>query len=741
MATPFKSIGPRTGSWFTARQQRPMRKQDKRCRPRLEGLEERTLLSFNAAIGDVFYIDMENHNLTQPSNVPPGTPQQLLGNPAAPYLNSLMTPGNPNAAQTSYASDYYNVLYNNPSVSIHPSEPNYIWQEGGSNFGVANDDDPYANNGNTDPNLNNNVKLIAATGNNPANLSALLQAAGIPWKSYQEDIDLSPASGSVNQPSTWQATNPLTSTVAPQSQWTVPTSSFSGTSSAYTNAYNGSNQYNFAVKHDGQLFFTATNGGTSTAPDFSPSNPEAQYYAPLQQLQTDLNNNTVARYNLITPDQYNDMHSSLTGGFTYNGTHYTGDQASIAEGDNFLSQIIPMIEASQAYKNNGAIVIWYDETEGGNTTQFTLPEIVISPLAKGNAYDSTLPYTHSSDLKSMQELFGVSEPGGGFLGDANTPGTNDLSDFFLPPPGATVQGNTLYLVGGNTNDQLNITPIGASQTGSTGINVNGQLNGVNINNQTFTGVTSIYAVGFGGNDNFQFAGSLTIAAVVRAGDGNDQIQLDNGNNTVNLGDGNDTVNLGDGNDQVTQGGGSTQGGNGNNTVTAGNGNDQVQLGDGTNTVTLGAGNDQVQAGNGAGNNVSITGNGNDQVTLGNGNNDNVQFLGNGNDQVQAGNGNNDNASIAGNGNDQVKVGNGNNDNASIAGNGNDQIQVGNGNNDNASIAGNGNDQVKVGNGNNGYVSIMGNGNENVQTGNGTGQLKIRGTGQKTLNLGSGWTQI
>jgi len=741
MATPFKSIGPRTGSWFTARQQRPMRKQDKRCRPRLEGLEERTLLSFNAAIGDVFYIDMENHNLTQPSNVPPGTPQQLLGNPAAPYLNSLMTPGNPNAAQTSYASDYYNVLYNNPSVSIHPSEPNYIWQEGGSNFGVANDDDPYANNGNTDPNLNNNVKLIAATGNNPANLSALLQAAGIPWKSYQEDIDLSPASGSVNQPSTWQATNPLTSTVAPQSQWTVPTSSFSGTSSAYTNAYNGSNQYNFAVKHDGQLFFTATNGGTSTAPDFSPSNPEAQYYAPLQQLQTDLNNNTVARYNLITPDQYNDMHSSLTGGFTYNGTHYTGDQASIAEGDNFLSQIIPMIEASQAYKNNGAIVIWYDETEGGNTTQFTLPEIVISPLAKGNAYDSTLPYTHSSDLKSMQELFGVSEPGGGFLGDANTPGTNDLSDFFLPPPGATVQGNTLYLVGGNTNDQLNITPIGASQTGSTGINVNGQLNGVNINNQTFTGVTSIYAVGFGGNDNFQFAGSLTIAAVVRAGDGNVQIQLDNGNNTVNLGDGNDTVNLGDGNDQVTQGGGSTQGGNGNNTVTAGNGNDQVQLGDGTNTVTLGAGNDQVQAGNGAGNNVSITGNGNDQVTLGNGNNDNVQFLGNGNDQVQAGNGNNDNASIAGNGNDQVKVGNGNNDNASIAGNGNDQIQVGNGNNDNASIAGNGNDQVKVGNGNNGYVSIMGNGNENVQTGNGTGQLKIRGTGQKTLNLGSGWTQI
>jgi hypothetical protein len=380
-------------------------------------------------LGDVFYIDMENHNLTQPSGVT--SPQALEGNPAAPYLNSLMTAGNPNAAQTSWASNYYNVLYNNPAVSIHPSEPNYIWQEGGSNYGeVGNDDDPYANNGNPNPNLNNNVKLVAATGNNPANLSGLLQAAGIPWKSYQEDIDLSPSSGTVNQP----GSNALTSTVASQSQWTVPTTGFSGTSAAYTNAYNGSHQYNFAVKHDGTLFYTDTNGGTLNAPNFSPSNPEAQYYAPLQQLATDLTNNTVARYNLITPDQYNDMHSSLNTNFTYNGVTYTHgtDQEAVAMGDNFLSQIIPQLEASQAYKNNGAIVIWYDETEGGNTTQFTVPEIIISPLAKGNAYNSTQIYTHSSDLKTLEEAFHVPAPGGGFLADANTPGTNDLANMFKP---------------------------------------------------------------------------------------------------------------------------------------------------------------------------------------------------------------------------------------------------------------------------------------------------------------------
>src|SRR5262249_46876940 len=348
----------------------------------LEVLELRAVPSINPIIGDVIYIEMENHNLTQPGSVT--SPQQLLGNPAAPYLNSLMTPGNPNAAQTSYASNYYNVEFNNPSVSIHPSEPNYVWQEAGLT-GPLNDADPYAN-------TPNNIV-------NAPNLSALLQAAGIPWKSYQEDIDLTPTSGSVNQP----GANALTSTVAPQDQWTVPLKSFSGTSSNYTNAYNGSHQYNFATKHDGQLFFTATNGRTTT-PNFSPSNPEAQFYAPLQQLQTDLDNNTVAPYSEITPNQFNDMHSSLNTDFTYNGTvwaHNT-DQQAIAIGDNFLSKIVPTIMASQAYKNNGVIVIWFDETEKGNSTSFTIPEIIISPLAKGNAFNSTLTYTHSSDLNSMQ---------------------------------------------------------------------------------------------------------------------------------------------------------------------------------------------------------------------------------------------------------------------------------------------------------------------------------------------------
>jgi hypothetical protein len=362
-------------------------------------------------IGTVFYIAIENHNFTQPGSQ--SSPQQVFGNTAAPYLNSLITLGNPNAAQSSYASNYTNI------PGIHPSEPNYVWQEAGV-AGPLNDADPYPNN------------IV-----NAPNFRGLLQNAGIPWKSYQEDIDLA-KNGQGN----------LTSNVLPQSQWTVPLTRFSGTSSDYTNPYNGSHQYDFAPKHEGSLFFTATNGGN----DPTPSNPEAKHYAPLQQLQTDLANNTVGRYNFITPDQFNDMHTALANGFTYNGVHYTGDAASIAQGDNFLSMIVPQIMASQAYKNNGLIVIWNDETEGGDDPSRTSTLIVLSPLAKGDAYDSTLSYTHSSDLKSMQEHFGVYGPNGSFLGDAGSAGTNDFSDLFragalqpVPEPSSAVLGGLAIL--------------------------------------------------------------------------------------------------------------------------------------------------------------------------------------------------------------------------------------------------------------------------------------------------------
>ncbi|MDB5365244.1 MAG: phosphoesterase [Rhodospirillales bacterium] len=365
-------------------------------------------------INTVFYIALENHNFTQPSTFT--SLQQISGNSAAPFLNSLVTPGDPNAKNVSYASNYRNVpiqTAGSPSGAgaVHPSEPNYVWHEAGLT-GARNDADPYG------AGIHNNTALLPSTNanNNVVNapsLSGLLQQAGSSWKVYAEDTQLTQVGG-----------KPTSTPVAP-GQSTVPLKSFSGSSADYTNPYNGSHQYDYAAKHVPQVFFDATNGGN----DPSTSNKMAKNYAPLQQLAGDLAAKTLARYNFITPDQFNDQHTTLAGGFTdpRSGIHYTGDAARIAQGDYFLSVLVPQIEASAAFKNNGEIVIWNDETEGeGATTNgFTSTEIVISPLAKGNAYTNTIAYDHSSDLLTLQEIFGV----GPCLGAACQ--ATDLRDLYV----------------------------------------------------------------------------------------------------------------------------------------------------------------------------------------------------------------------------------------------------------------------------------------------------------------------
>jgi len=383
-------------------------------------------------IGNVFYIMMENHNWIQPNgnvnNDPASGIEQIKGNPAAPFINSLIDPNSPMSQQVSYTNRCYHVLSTptGANPSIHPSEPNYIWQEGGSNFGVTNDSDPYKDT--KDP--------LGNVFESPT-ISSLVEQAGLSWRSYQEGIDLIPLAGTINHP----GANSLTNTLAPADQWNVPLSSFSGTSPSYVNPYNGSHQYNFAAKHDGHLFFTATNGSTLTTPDYSSSNPKSLNYAPLEMLEYDLEHTTTAKYSVITPDQYNDMHTELSGGFTYNGIHYTGDAAKIAQGDNFLRIVIPMIMASHAYQNNGMIVIWNDESEPQNKSDLTpndyahsLMEIVISPLAKGKAYhNDDLTYTHSSDIQTLQEVFPIGpKQGHAFLGQsASDPaGNRDYSDLF-----------------------------------------------------------------------------------------------------------------------------------------------------------------------------------------------------------------------------------------------------------------------------------------------------------------------
>jgi hypothetical protein len=370
-------------------------------------------------IKTVFVVAMENHNWTQPANQFSGNIQQIFQNPAAPFINSLVN-GTAVATingrqvnisqQVAYATNYRSVLAtdggHNPHV--HPSEPNYIWAEAGTNFGVFNDADPFAPNGNN-AQINNQ--------DNQLHLTRLLDRCGVSWKSYQEDIDLVPDGISFDN------------IVLPQNQWTSPIKSFHGNFVVGVNQFNGSTQFDYAVKHNPQAYFTDSNGGNDT----STANPKRFNFAPLQQLFVDLGNNGVARYNWITPNQFNDQHTTLAAGFQ----GLTGDPAKILQGDFFLQQVIPVIMASRAYRDHGAIIIWWDESEsdgvaGDNPDDLThtIGEIVISPDAHPNSggmpFASDAFLTHSSDLRTMQEIFHVTSPF--FLGDAIH--GNDLSSLF-----------------------------------------------------------------------------------------------------------------------------------------------------------------------------------------------------------------------------------------------------------------------------------------------------------------------
>jgi hypothetical protein len=199
-----------------------------------------------------------------------------------------------------------------------------------------------------------------------SHLSALLDAQGISWKAYEEGV--------------------------------------SGTSCPL------SNSGLYAPKHVPFVFFDDVTNANSSS-----SQKCIQHVRPYTELASDLANDSVARYNFITPDLCDDMHNS-------SGCSSTD---SVRNGDTWLSRELPKILASSAYLSGGALFVTWDESEGGDAP---IGMIVVSPFAKGNGYSNSIAYTHSSTLRTMQEVFGV----GPFLRDAAN--ATDLSDLFTTFP-------------------------------------------------------------------------------------------------------------------------------------------------------------------------------------------------------------------------------------------------------------------------------------------------------------------
>ena len=271
-------------------------------------------------IQTVFILLMENNNWSS-----------IKDPTVAPYINDVLLPIG------SHAEQYFNPPNN------HPSLPNYLWLEAGTNFGISDDNPPSADHQST-----------------TSHLVTLLKNANIPWKSYDEDID--------------------------------------GTSCPLTDV----NQY--AVRHDPFVYFDDVTNNLSTSSAYC-----IAHVRPYAELATDLKNNTVARYNFITPNVCDDMHD-----------------CSITTGDTWLANNLPTILNSAAYQQGGVVFITWDESE--TTTDAPIGMIVLSPNGKGAGYQNTISYTHGSTLRTIQEILHVTP----LLGDAAQ--QTDLGDMFASFP-------------------------------------------------------------------------------------------------------------------------------------------------------------------------------------------------------------------------------------------------------------------------------------------------------------------
>lgn len=276
-------------------------------------------------IKTVWVILMENQNWSA-----------IKGNKSAPYINRELLP------QASHAEQYYNPPY------IHPSLPNYLWIEAGTNFGIADDRAP-----------------ITGSQSTTEHLVTLLKSAGVEWRAYEENI--------------------------------------SGKNCPLFDAYP------YGVRHDPFVYFNDVTDHR---------NPSSAYcihhIRPFSELAKDLANNSLARYNFITPNVCNDMHDVCS-----------PLRNRIAQGDTWLSNNLPQILNSEAYRSGGAVFITWDEAEIGDGP---IGMIVLSPFAKGHGYSNSIHYDHGALLRTLEEIFQVLP----YLGNAAH--QQDLGDLFTTFP-------------------------------------------------------------------------------------------------------------------------------------------------------------------------------------------------------------------------------------------------------------------------------------------------------------------
>jgi hypothetical protein len=161
----------------------------------------------------------------------------------------------------------------------------------------------------------------------------------------------------------------------------------------------------YAAKHDPFVFFQDIAGSP-------PSKTNALCGAHHQAFTSGqaLVSGNVAQYNFVVPNVCNDMHGD--------SSCPSGDP--IAMGDAWLAANLPPI-IDYVNAHSGVIFIVWDEPEGGSPV---MPFFAIGPGIKPG-YTSSVTYTHSSLLKSVEEIFSLP-----ILPTVS--GATDFADLFKP---------------------------------------------------------------------------------------------------------------------------------------------------------------------------------------------------------------------------------------------------------------------------------------------------------------------
>ena len=178
----------------------------------------------------------------------------------------------------------------------------------------------------------------------------------------------------------------------------------------------------YAARHNPFVYFAGITGSPKCAAND----------VDLSVLGSDLaSTTTTPNVSFITPNLCHDGHDSPC---------VDGDPGGLTSADAWLKQWVPVITDSPAFKQDGILIITFDESDGpladasaccgeSRGPNTVLPglsglgggrtgALVLSPFTAGGTL-STTPYNHYSLLASIEDLFGLQH-----LGYADTPGLN-----------------------------------------------------------------------------------------------------------------------------------------------------------------------------------------------------------------------------------------------------------------------------------------------------------------------------